>query len=287
MTRAWDMGLIDVPKRFDIVHAQSLAAPPARRGGLVVTVHDLTWRELPETFTSRGRRWHEAALGRALRHARAFVVSSEPVARELISSGASENVVSVIPLGCDHLPAPDFSATSQLLGRLGVQGEYLLSVCTLEPRKNLPRLLEAYALVRDRLPDPWPLVVVGPSGWGPGIERGPGVVPAGHVEAATLAGLYRRARLLAYVPLAEGFGLPPVEAMREGTPVVASTVPSVQDAAMRVDPTCVEEIADALAIVASDEDVRRQLVAAGHARAAQLTWAKTAGRHLRLWESLS
>ena len=77
----------------------------------------------------------------------------------------------VIPLGCDHLPPPDLDAAEELLGGLGVGGEYLLSVGTLEPRKNLPRLLEAYSLARSRLPEAWPLVLVGPRGWGPGASR--------------------------------------------------------------------------------------------------------------------
>lgn len=290
MTRVWARGFVDVPSGFDVVHAQSLAAPPGRGRKLVVTIHDLTWRQFPEAFTRRGRRWHERALGRALARADAFVVSSEPVMWELVAIGAPQEMVSVIPLGCDHLPAPDVARASELLGRLGVRGEYLLSVCTLEPRKNLSRLIEAYRLARDRLPQPWPLVVVGPSGWGRGrsggVVRSPGVVLAGKVGSAELAGLYRRARLLAYVPLVEGFGLPPVEAMREGIPVVASAVPSVDGAAMQVDPLRVDEIAQALVTTALDDTVRATLVEAGRVRAAQLVWAETARRHLELWESL-
>jgi len=286
MTRAWDRGLLDVPKDFDVVHALSLVAPPARNAALAVTVHDMTWRRLPEAFPRRGRRWHEASLRRVMSRAAVLVVPSEPVARDLLTAGASEGSVEVIPLGCDHLPPPDLDAAEELLGGLGVGGEYLLSVGTLEPRKNLPRLLEAYGLARPRLPEAWPLVLVGPGGWGPGVVPGPGVVLAGSVSEATLAALYRRARLLAYVPLLEGFGLPPLEAMREGTPVVASRVPSVGDSTMEVDPRNVDDIADALVTVASDEKVRRQLVSAGLARAAELTWANNARRHLELWASL-
>ena len=121
---------------------------------------------------------------------------------------------------------------------------------------------------------------------GPGRLPGPGVVFAGSVSEATLAALYRRARLLAYVPLLEGFGLPPLEAMREGTPVVASGVPSAGDATMEVDPGNVDDIAEAIVTVAGDEKLRRQLVSAGRARAGELTWANNARRHLELWASL-
>jgi glycosyltransferase involved in cell wall biosynthesis len=287
MTRAWDRRFLDVPKGFDVVHATSIAAPAARGSRLAVTVHDLTWRQVPETFPARGRRWHEEALKRALRNAAALVVSSEPLAEALVSAGAGRDAVWVIPLGSDHLPPPDLGASEEILRRLGVRGEFLLSVSTREPRKNLPRLLAAYEIARGRLPDPWPLVVVGPEGWGPRLAPRPGVMLAGMVADATLTGLYRTARLVAYVPLEEGFGLPPVEAMREGTPVVASRVPSVGDAAMQVDPLDVEDIADALESVATDESLRQRLVAAGHAHVTTLTWANSARRHVQLWESLS
>ena len=287
MTRAWDRRLIDVPKGFDVVHASSFAAPPARGAQLALTVHDLSWRQVPEAFPARGRRWHEAALRRALRHAAVLVVSCEPVARDLLAAGAPQDRVRVIALGCDHLPPPDLAGSQELLERLGVEGEFLLSVSTLEPRKNLSRLLEAYELARARLPDPWPLVLVGPRGWGQRVVPGPGVVLAGHVGAATLAALYGRARLLVYVPLGEGFGFPPLEAMREGAPVVASRVPGAGDAIMKVDPLDVEDIAEGLVRVATDEKVRRQLVSSGRLHATPLTWARTARCYVQLWDSLA
>jgi glycosyltransferase involved in cell wall biosynthesis len=287
MTRAWDRRLVGVPKGFDVVHASSFAVPPTRGPRLAVTVHDLAWRQVPEAFPARGRRWHEAALHRALHHAAALVATCEPVARDLVAAGAPQDRVRVIPLGCDHLPPPDLAASQGLLDRLGVEGEFLLSVSTLEPRKNLPRLLEAYELARARLPDPWPLVMVGPQGWGERVVLGPGVVLAGQVGVATLAALYRRARLLVYVPLVEGFGLPPLEAMREGTPVVASCVPSAGDATMEVDPLDVEDIAEALVRVATDEKVRQQLVSSGRLHATAFTWARTARCYARLWDSLA
>jgi glycosyltransferase involved in cell wall biosynthesis len=130
-------------------------------------------------------------------------------------------------------------------------------------------------------------VVVGPTGWGDAVPaEGDGVVLAGAVDGAVLAALYRRARLVVYVPLLEGFGLPAVEAMAAGTPVVASTVPSTGGAAWNVDPTDEDAIADGLAQVATDEAVRSQLQAAGTARAATLTWERSARQHLAAWETL-
>ncbi|MGA2520011.1 MAG: glycosyltransferase family 1 protein [Acidimicrobiales bacterium] len=287
LTRAWDRGVLGVPGGFGVVHTLSLAVPPTGRVPLVATVHDMAWRHHPDAYPTRGRRWHEAALVRALRKASHFVVPADVVAAELVAAGAAPDAVSVVPLGCDHLPDPDDAAAGAVLARLGVAGEFVLAVGTLEPRKNLPRLFDAYDKARSALAPSCALVVVGPSGWGDTVAPRPGVVLAGPVDGATLAALYRRTRLLVYVPLEEGFGLPPVEAMREGAPVVASPVPSTGGAALEVDPTDVDAIAAGIVAAAVDEDTRARLRAAGAARAASLTWRSTAAAVVALWRSLS
>ncbi len=166
LTRAWDRGLLRAPTGYDVVHALSMATPDPGAAALVSTVHDLLWRHVPETYPARGRAWHEAALRRALARSDRFLVPSDVVAGDLIEAGASPDRVSVVPMGCDHLPPPDPVAVDALLARLGVGGPFLLSVGTMEPRKNLVRLALAYDRMRSSLPEPWPLVVVGPSGWG-------------------------------------------------------------------------------------------------------------------------
>jgi glycosyltransferase involved in cell wall biosynthesis len=283
---AWDRGWAPAPPGFDVVHAPSLAVPPRGRAPLAVTVHDLAWRHVPGTFPARGRRWHEAALKRALRRADAFVVPSRQTADDLVAAGAPARRVNVIEEGCDHLPPPDPVAAKEFRAAHGVEGEYLLTVSTLEPRKNLLRLVAAYEAARPRLPEPWPLLVVGPVGWGDALAPRPSVVLAGWTAGGVLSGLYADARLVATVPLFEGFGLPAVEAMAFGAPVVASPQPSSAGVAYEVDPTDVDAIADGLVRVATDDRLRDDLVAAGHDRAAGLTWATTAARHTELWESM-
>jgi glycosyltransferase involved in cell wall biosynthesis len=287
LTRGWDHALLRAPKGFDVVHAVSLATVEPEPAVLVSTVHDLLWRRLPDAYPLRGRVWHEAALRRALRRAERFIVPAEAVASDLQEAGAHPDDISVIPMGCDHLPPPDMMAGAALLARLGIHGPFLLSVSTVEPRKNLVRLTQAYQAMRGSLPEPWPLLLVGPSGWGEQITAQSGVVLAGMVTPGELSALYSMTRLLAYVPLIEGFGLPPVEAMVFGTPVVASPLPSTAGAAHEVDPRDCGSIADGLLTVAIDEGERARLRVAGHHRAAELTWSTIAGSHVELWEQVA
>ncbi|HUE08084.1 MAG TPA: glycosyltransferase family 1 protein [Acidimicrobiales bacterium] len=300
MTRAWDHSLLRAPEGFAVVHSVSLAAPTLRHGSrnrLVVTVHDLAWRRHPEATTRRGRRWHEAALGRARNSSATFVVPSRLVASDIVESGVDEARVTVVPGGTDHLAPPDDEATTALLRRAGVHGEYLLTVGTLEPRKNLDRLVQAYGRARPQLPEPWTLVIVGPTGWGHTgrPQDAEGVVFTGSVPDAVLSSLYRRARAFAYVPLTEGYGLPPLEAMRMGTPaVVSSEVPSVHDLgepgpapARIVDPLDVDDMAAGLAAVLTDDTLRGDLAARGSSFASARTWQSAAGAHVRLWRQLA
>ena len=170
VTRLWDHGLLSAGatgRRADVVHATSMAAPPLRgpltkRSGVggslrgreplfTAMVHDLAWRRSPESFPARGRRWHEAALQRMAARASAVVVPSAQVADDLTLSAAGwdRSQIVVIPEGADRLPPPDEVAASQALRRLGVAGDFLLTVSTLEPRKNLARARRRLLLSSD------------------------------------------------------------------------------------------------------------------------------------------
>jgi glycosyltransferase involved in cell wall biosynthesis len=281
IAKAWDLGLCRV-RSGGLLHATSFAIPPTS-AKLVVTVHDLAFLDHPDAYPGRGLRWHRDALHRAIDRASAFVVPSEQVASQLLLAGA-EASVRVIEEGADHLPEPDDAAARKLLGAHGLDGEFVLAVGTLEPRKNLRRLVAGYALARPDLPKPYPLVIAGPSGWGDAFGPLPGgVVLLGSVEAATLSALYRMARVVCYVPIEEGFGLPVVEAMHAGTPVISSDVPSAKGASIVVDPLEPASIAEGLVAASADEAVRARAIEAGYQRTADLTWASCAAAHLELW----
>jgi len=286
MTRAWDYGLIRAPSGFDVVHATSLSTLEPGRAAMVATVHDLLWRRVPDAYPRRGRSWHESALRTTLRRADRFVVPADVVADDLAEAGAPTEAITVIPMGSDHLPPPDRAAATDHLRAMGIRGPFLLSVGTLEPRKNQARLIAAYGRIRDSLPDPWPLVMVGPTGWGEQVMTTTGVVLAGLVAPPVLSALYETARLLAYVPIIEGFGLPPVEAMAFGCPVVASPLPSTAGAAFEVDPHDIDSIAEGILRVATDDQERTRLRSLGFSRSAELTWSTIARRHAAVWEEV-
>ena len=282
LTRAWDLNRCTPPGDVDRVHAASVAVPARRRPTPPMScfVHDLAWRRVPDAYPRRGRRWHDAALARAITRCDLLMVPSSQTADDLLAAGARHQSVHLVAEGCDHLP---------LHGRVAGGGTFLLSVSTLEPRKNLRRLVEAYSLARPHLAHPWPMRIVGPAGWGDDLAdlaTVDGVELLGHVGDEDLALLLSQARALAYVPLVEGYGLPAVEAMRAGLPVLSSPVPSVvPGTAVTVDPSDVHAMATALALVLDDDDLRASISGNATRHVAALTWRASAAAHLELWEA--
>jgi glycosyltransferase involved in cell wall biosynthesis len=193
----------------------------------------------------------------------------------LAEYGVEASMIDIIEEGCDHLPVVPRR-----------EGSYLLSVSTIEPRKNLARLVEAYARIRPTLPDPWPLKIVGPDGWGQvSLPETEGVELLGQVSDAELADLLAGAKILVYVPLIEGWGLPVAEAMRAGVAVVSSNVPAALDATRLVDPLDIEDIATGIREVLLDDAMRADLARRGSVVAAPFTWSRAAEGHKIMWET--
>jgi len=285
----WDLGLVRLPRHPGFYHAFSFGGPrlPDDRP-VSITMHDLLFREIPEAYPGRARRWHEARLQHALASSALLVAVSEETRAALVAAGATEERVRVVPPGADHLPPADPEAAARVLDRLGVAGRYLLVVGTLEPRKNLARIFEAYRRYRAETFDPLPMVVVGPKGWGPELAAPPGVCLAGYLPSRTLAGVLARAWAFVYAPLAEGLGLPVLEALHAAVPVVTSvSVPARRFGGLAVDPRSIEALAEGLRVVSEDERARAELVTQGLLGVEGLSWRRTAEAYLHLWEELA
>lgn len=269
----------------DVVHGTNFVLPVTKRPG-VVTIHDLSF--LRDDAFPGAQSWARMAPWSIARAASVITVS-QAVADELVDHyGTEREKVTVTPLGV----APVFFGASPLgdtvLHRLGIARPFVLAAGTLEPRKNLPRLLEAWnALGPDR--DGWSLVLAGPKGWGPGLPEAPAVTFTGWVGDETLPGLLAAAEVFAFPSLYEGFGLPPLEAMAAGTACLAGSYAPARevlgDAALLVDPLDVAALADGLRRLMHDDGSRRSFALAGKARAAGFTWERTARATLAAYEA--
>jgi glycosyltransferase involved in cell wall biosynthesis len=265
--------------RVDLIHATSLAIPPKSRP-LVVTVHDLAWLKSPEHFTRRGVRFFNRGLELALGDADLVLCPSQATKRDCVDAGWRPEKVRVVPLGVAVLPATE-ATVAETRARYGLHKPYVLWTGTVEPRKNLRALLDAWAAI-DSAHD---LVLVGPEGWNEDLEgrldsAGSGVRRLGFVPQADLAPLYAGAAAFCFPSLIEGFGFPVLEAMSQGTPVVTSRGTSTEelggDAAVLVDPHDTGSIAEGLRSVLEDEALARKLAEVGPERAARFSWARTA-----------
>jgi glycosyltransferase involved in cell wall biosynthesis len=246
-------------ERLDVLHCPTFRGPLSASVPLVVTVHDLAVLRHPETFNLWTRRYSGLCVPRVVQAARKVIAVSEFTKRELVALlSAPEQKIRVIPNGVAPVFSPEGPAA---------EGDYLLTVATLEPRKNLERAREAARLAGLELR------VAGERGWGRvGVDGW-----VGRVSDDELAALYRGARCLVYPSLYEGFGLPVLEAMACGTPVVTSrggaTEEVAGDAAVLVDPRNSSSIAAGIAEAESRRDELRSL---GLARVQAFGWDRVA-----------
>lgn len=267
-----------VPGRPDVVHATSWAVPP-RRAPLVVTVHDLAFLADPSHFTRRGVAFFTRALELVRREADVVVVPSQAVAAECAAVGLDD--VRVVPHGVapSTVSADD---VARVRAAHGLTGRYVLWTGTQEPRKNLATLLAAFR----RLDAGVDLVLVGPAGWGPdlapAVAATPRVRSLGFVPDADRDALYAGAEVFAFPSLREGFGLPALEAMSHGTPVVTSAGTAMAEFAVGrlVDAADPASVAAGLADLLADDAARTALGAQARERAASMTWAAAAEQYV-------
>jgi glycosyltransferase involved in cell wall biosynthesis len=268
LVAAWERGRGPaVPA--DVVHAPTPLHPPRRDRPLVVTVHDAVPWTHPEMLTPRGVAWHRAMIARAAATADLVVVPTHAVAAALARHLPLRDVL-VVGEGVspDLVVPPD---ADERAARLGLPEQYLLTVATLEPRKGLRELVDALGGLGG-LGGSLPLLCAGPKGWGAGAPpRGARLL--GRVSDADLAVLISRATALVVPSYDEGFGLPLLEGMSLGTPVLTSDAPALVEvaggAALAVPLT---ELREGLREITTDEGLRHRLREAGPRRASSYTW---------------
>lgn len=284
--------LMAARRRLDVLHSPFDTAPLALPCPRVVTVHDLITdvfypSRFPGTVGTAKARYLYHAKRLSARQAHTVICVSQTTADEVVRHyGVRPSKIRVIPHGADHLCG--MSGGSPRGARPSGQ-PYILSVVSLSPHKNVAGLLEAFRTARDRFGFPHELHLVGMPGTGAGrvqesldaaLRAGLPVRALGYVDDAALRAEYEGASLLAFLPLAEGFGFPPLEAMMFGVPVVASDASSVPevcgDAALLVDPLDAGAIALAMGRVLSDPAVSDRLRRAGRTRAGRFTWEAAA-----------
>lgn len=285
--------------RLDVLHV-TYHAPPRSPCRTVVTVHDLSFMAFPNTFGPRDLLVLSTLVPLSARRARAVIVPSEHTRRDLIRAyGLPPDKIVVTPEAADarFSPSEDAGADRAVVRRLGLVRPYILALGTLQPRKNFERLVEAYAALRRSGRTDHHLVIVGKAGRAAarlreriarlGLEER--VHLRGYLAAADVPAVYRAATCFVFPSLYEGFGLPVLEAMACGTPVIASNqaaVPEVAgDAAVLVDPYRVGELAGAIERVLADPALRARLRAGGLARAATFSWEETARRTAEVYRA--
>jgi glycosyltransferase involved in cell wall biosynthesis len=271
------------------------------RGPAVVTVHDLSWLRYPETHPPERVREMNRVMPEAMRMAARILVDSDFIKREVMAHyGLPEERVTTTLLGVSTEFQPQSAAQcAPALDRYRLQyGRYILAVATLEPRKNLASLIAAFEHLPDTLKRRYPLVIAGMQGWGESVQseglrrmisRGE-VRLVGYVPQADLPKLYAGARMFVYPSLYEGFGLPPLEAMACGVPVIVSDRASlpevVGNAGILTEPLDDLRIVQHMRALIEDDALHGHLSRAGRRRAQHFTWRKCALETLAVYRTV-
>ncbi|MCC6142723.1 MAG: glycosyltransferase family 4 protein [Candidatus Hydrogenedentes bacterium] len=292
-------GMLELRERLgaDVVHYPANFSPATMLRNLVLTVHDLSFLHYPGWFRVDRALYYRHAIRRSVRQAKHIIADSLATKQDLCDFlDVPECGVTVIPLGVspDYAPVgPD--VREQIRGKYGLPRSFFLFVGTLEPRKNLPRLVAAFDAVAGKVPQD--LVIVGRPGWKTGAideaiaaaRHRDRIHLPGFVASEDLPALLGNAHAFVWPSLLEGFGLPPLEAMACGVPVLSSNTSSIPEvcgeAALLVNPLHVDDIADGLRRLSQEEGLCQRLSEAGRARAARFTWRRTATATLSVYQS--
>lgn len=281
---------------LDLLHSPDFIPPFWRRCKAVITVHDLAFLLYPELVTAQSRHYY-GQVGRAVESAEGIIAVSENTKGDLVHLlGVPADRVEVVHHAADECfrPLADEALLKAFCKKHALPDRFLLFVGTIEPRKNIPTLLRAFALLRKKGRGE-KLVIAGGKGWlyqkvfqtveDNGLSQD--VLFFGPASKEELTLLYNAALLFVFPSLYEGFGFPPLEAMASGTPVLSSSAPAMPevlgDAALYFDPGDVEALTETIERALGDAGLRAELRRRGLERAAQFSWRRTAERTLDLY----
>jgi len=286
---------------LDVMHSPDFIPPFRATCRTVITVHDLAFLLYPQFLTPESARYY-SQIDQAVRRTDHIIADSENTRQDLLKLlGAPADKVSVVYLAANPIyrPLPLAQARQRVAEKFGLNNDFVLFVSTIEPRKNLPTLLRAYRQLLDAYKLDVELVLVGGPGWL--YDEVPTLVEKlrlthkahflGRVPDDELLYLYNAAGLVAHPAVYEGFGLPPLEAMACGTPVIVSNSSSlpevVGDAGVLVEATDVDAWAAALWRVLTDDTLREELSQKALARAGYFSWERTARQTLRIYHQVA
>jgi glycosyltransferase involved in cell wall biosynthesis len=278
----------------ELIHSPHYTMPLRTGCRVVVTVHDATFFTEPEMHTAVRGTFYRSATRTALRRASRCIVPSKATRDELVRLlDADSTLIDVAYHGVDELlfHAPTTQEKERVAARLGLHGmRYIAFLGVLEPRKNVPNLVRGWARAVAETPDAPALVLAGGTGWDDDVDAAISEVPThlrvvrpGYLRFADLPGYLGGAIVCAYPSHGEGFGLPVLEAMACGAPVLTThrlSLPEVGGDAVAYTEPDVESIATALKSLLADDARRQSLAEAGRARAHEFTWAASAEAHL-------
>jgi glycosyltransferase involved in cell wall biosynthesis len=272
-----------------LMHLPAALGPVRPLLPTVVTIHDTIVLRFPHLFRTWQRSYARIVLPRVARSAAAVITGSEATRADIIEQlGVAADRIAVVAYGVDTRFTPVAVGSDEaraVIARYELPRDFVLTVGAIEPRKNLPRIIEAVEKLGI------PLVHAGPDGWLAADVPRNAARFLGYVPTADLRVLYGLARALVYPSLWEGFGLPVVEAMACGCPVITSTVSSLPEvaggAALLVDPTVTDALAAAIEQVWTDDGLRQQLAERGLERARLFTWERTARETVAVYERVA